>query len=246
MNKLNGPFVYRAIINDVPQRAILVGPGNPNYTPLSNISPYLRKCVLTTEDPSFFTHRGFINEAFKQSIVKNIKTGKFTRGGSTISMQLIKNAFLTREKTLSRKLEEILLVFIMENNRIVSKERMLEVYFNIIEWGPNVYGIGEASQFYFQKRPSELSINECLFLANIIPSPRKFMYQFNSEGNLKPYAVNRDKHIERLMLGRGILTSADTIYQLPIMVTGRARTYLKAKPEALPKGDENSIDEFDF
>jgi membrane peptidoglycan carboxypeptidase len=246
LNKLNGTFTYRAIINDVPQRAILVGPGNPDYTPLNEISPYLRKSVLTTEDPSFFSHRGFINEAFKQSIVKNIKTGKFTRGGSTISMQLIKNAFLTREKTLSRKLEEILLVYIMENNHIVSKERMLEVYFNIIEWGPNVYGIGEASQFYFQKAPSELSINECLFLANIIPSPRKFMYQFNSEGNLKPFAVNRDKHIERLMLGRGILTTADTIYQLPIMVTGRARSYIKSKPEAVQKDDQNPIDEFDF
>jgi membrane peptidoglycan carboxypeptidase len=77
-------------------------------------------------------------------------------------MQLIKNVFLTREKTVSRKLEEILLVYILENNRIVSR-RMLEVYFNIIEWGPNVYGIGEASRFYFQKSPSELTFNECLF-----------------------------------------------------------------------------------
>jgi membrane peptidoglycan carboxypeptidase len=135
LSKLNGEFTYHAIIDGKPQRGIYVGNANPDYAPLSQISPYLRKCVLTTEDPSFFSHKGFINEAFKQSIVKNIKTKKFARGGSTISMQLIKNAFLTREKTLSRKLEEILLVYIMENNRIVSKERMLEVYFNIIEWG---------------------------------------------------------------------------------------------------------------
>ncbi|HMK06121.1 MAG TPA: biosynthetic peptidoglycan transglycosylase, partial [Flavobacterium sp.] len=139
LNKLNGEFMYHAIINDVPQRGVFVGHANPNYTPLNQISTYLRKSVLTTEDPSFFSHKGFINEAFKQSIVKNIKTKKFSRGGSTISMQLIKNTFLKREKTLSRKLEEILLVYIMENNRIVSKERMLEVYFNIIEWGPNIY-----------------------------------------------------------------------------------------------------------
>ena len=161
--KLNGPFTYRAIINDVPQRPIYVGSSNPNYAPLSSITPYLRKAVLTTEDPSFFSHKGFINEAFKQSIVKNIKTKKFTRGASTISMQLVKNVFLTRDKTLSRKLEEILLVYILENNRIVSKERMLEVYFNIIEWGPNIYGIGEAAHFYFEKYPSQLSLNECLF-----------------------------------------------------------------------------------
>jgi len=246
LSKLNGEFVYHAIINDVPQRGVLVGNANPNYMPLSQISPYLRKAVLTTEDPSFFSHKGFINEAFKQSIVKNIKTRKFARGGSTISMQLIKNAFLTREKTLSRKLEEILLVYIMENNRIVSKERMLEVYFNIIEWGPNIYGIGEASWFYFQKYPSELTLNECLFLANIIPSPRKFMYQLNSEGNLKPYAASRDRNVRNMMLNRGTITSTDTIYQLPIMITGNARSYVKSKAERKAEIDSTSIEEFDF
>ncbi|MBC7607726.1 MAG: transglycosylase domain-containing protein [Burkholderiales bacterium] len=246
LNKINGEFMYHAIINDVPQRGILVGNSNPNYTPLAQISPYLRKSVLTTEDPSFFSHKGFINEAFRQSIVKNIRTKKFSRGGSTISMQLIKNAFLTREKTLSRKLEEILLVYIMENNRVVSKERMLEVYFNIIEWGPNIYGIGEASSFYFQKYPSELTLNECLYLANIIPSPRKFMYQFNSLGNLKPYAVNRDKNLKRIMMGRGIIVPADTIYQLPIMITGGARSYIKTKEVRNTTIDSTSIEEFDF
>lgn len=244
--KLNGEFVYRAIINDVPQRPIYVGSRNPNFAPLETITPYLRKAVLTTEDPSFFSHKGFINEAFKQSIVKNIKTKKFSRGASTISMQLIKNVFLTREKTLSRKLEEILLVYILENNRIVSKERMLEVYFNIIEWGPNIYGIGEASQFYFEKTPRQLSLNECLFLANIIPSPRKFMYQFNGEANLKPYAVSRDRVVRNLMLRRGVITPTDTLYELPIMVTGSARSFVRTKKQLVTEIDSTSIEEFDF
>ncbi|OXA94860.1 transglycosylase domain-containing protein [Flavobacterium hercynium] len=229
LNKLNGEFVYRAIIQNVMQRPVLVGNANSNYTPLDQISPYLRKSVLTTEDPSFFSHRGFINEAFKQSILKNIKTKKFSRGASTISMQLIKNVFLTREKTLSRKLEEILLVYILENNRVVSKERMLEVYFNIIEWGPNVYGIGEASHFYFQKSPSTLSLDECLFLATIIPKPRKFMYQFNDQGNLKDYAIKNQKFLSNLMLRRGVLISEDTINQLPVYISGNARSLLRIK-----------------
>jgi len=93
LNKLNSEFTYRAIDKGVEQRPIVVGLSNPNYTPLHDISPYLQKCVLTSEDPSFFNHRGFINEAFKQSIAKNIKTKKFSRGASTISMQLIKNVF---------------------------------------------------------------------------------------------------------------------------------------------------------
>lgn len=249
LNKLNGEFVYRAIIQNVLQRPVLVGSANPNYTPLDQISPYLQKSVLTTEDPSFFSHRGFINEAFKQSILKNIRTKKFSRGASTISMQLIKNVFLTREKTLSRKLEEILLVYILENNRIVSKERMLEVYFNIIEWGPNVYGIGEASQFYFQKSPSDLNVDECLYLASIIPKPRKFMYQFSDQGNLKDYALQNQKFLKNLMFRRGLLIPEDTLGQLPIYISGNARSLLRIKvPDstAVPV-DSLSIDnEFDL
>jgi hypothetical protein len=248
LNKLNGEFVYRAIINDVLQRPVLVGNANSNYTPLDQISPYLRKCVLTTEDPSFFSHHGFINEAFKQSIVKNIKTKKFSRGASTLSMQLIKNVFLTREKTVSRKLEEILLVYILENNRIVSKERMLEVYFNIIEWGPNVYGIGEASRYYFQKKPSELSLNECLYLARIIPSPKKFMYQFNDQGKLKDFAQKQETFLRNIMIRRGLLNIDDTIYKSqPMMITGAAQSLLRLRVQDSTVIDTLSVkDEFDF
>ncbi|WP_313804693.1 biosynthetic peptidoglycan transglycosylase, partial [Flavobacterium sp.] len=248
--KLNGEFTYRAIENGVEQRPILVGAANPNFTPLDQISPFLEKAVLTNEDPSFFHHRGFINEAFKQSIVKNIRTKKFARGASTISMQLVKNVFLTREKTLSRKLEEILLVYILENNRIASKSRMLEVYFNVIEWGPNVYGIGEASQFYFQKSPSELSLSECLYLASIVPKPKKFMWQFDGEGNQKSYAVKNQKYIKNLMLRRALITDLDTIGQsVPIYISGKARSFLKLNT-VVDSTVTDSIsfdpDEFDF
>jgi hypothetical protein len=230
LNKLNSEFEYSAIENGRRQRAIFVGAQNPFYTPLDQISPYLQKSVLTCEDPSFMTHRGFIAEAFKQSIAKNIRAKRFARGASTISMQLVKNVFLTREKTLSRKLEEILLVYILENNRIATKERMLEVYFNVIEWGPNVYGIGEAAQFYFQKRPIDLSLNECLFLASIVPKPKKFMYQFDDQGNLKANANNHQEFISKIMLRRGLLTPEDTIgNKKPIYISGFARSLLNIK-----------------
>jgi len=248
LNKLNGEFIYRAIIQNVQQRPVLVGAENPNYTPLDQISPYLQKCVLTSEDPSFFSHRGFINEAFKQSILKNIRTKKFSRGASTISMQLIKNVFLTREKTVSRKLEEILLVYILENNRIASKERMLEVYFNIIEWGPNVYGIGEAAQFYFQKKPIDLTLKECLFLATIVPKPRKFMWQFDNEGNLKSFANQQQKFLSNLMLRRGILIPEDTIGQsIPLQITGNAHSLLHLKVQDSIPVDSLVVEEpFEF
>ncbi|MDI1254915.1 MAG: transglycosylase domain-containing protein [Flavobacterium sp.] len=248
LNKLNGDFVYHAIDKGKVQRGVLVGQANPDFTPLSEISPYLRKAVLTTEDPSFFTHRGFISEAFKQSIIKNIKTKKFSRGASTISMQLIKNVFLTREKTLSRKLEEILLVYILENNRIASKERMLEVYFNIIEWGPNVYGIGEASRFYFGKMPSALSLNECIYLATIIPRPKGFMYQFNDQGNLKGFAIKQQSFLTNIMMRRGLLAPGDTIYKsLPVFISGSAKSYIRIRErDTIPTDSLQLEDEFNF
>jgi hypothetical protein len=242
--KLNTTFTYRAIENGVPQRPILVGDANPNFTPLDQISPYLQKCVLTSEDPSFFSHRGFINDAFKQSILKNIRTKKFSRGASTISMQLVKNVFLTREKTLSRKLEEILLVYILENNRIASKERMLEVYFNVIEWGPNVYGIGEAANFYFNKKPIDLTLKECLFLGSIVPKPKKFMYQFDTDGWLKSGANKHHLFISNLMLRRGIITTEDTIGQKnPMPILGNARSYMKIKVQDTIPTDSLFIEE---
>jgi hypothetical protein len=245
--KLNGVFTYRAIDRGQAQRPVIVGPENPHYTPYEAIPPAMRAAVLTSEDPSFFNHRGFITEAFRQSIIKNIRTREFSRGASTISMQLVKNVFLTREKTLSRKLEEILLVYILENNRIASKERMLEVYFNVIEWGPDVYGIGEASQYYFQKIPLDLTLDECVYLASIIPSPKNFMWRFNTEGNLKPYAIKHNTYIKDLMLRRGLITAQDTLNQDGnVVITGRGRTRIKLDIENLFTGDSIDIDEFFF
>jgi hypothetical protein len=246
LSKINTEFTYKAVEKGIAQRSIFVGFSNPNYTPLNEISPYLQKCVLTSEDPSFFNHRGFINEAFKQSISKNIRTKKFARGASTISMQLVKNVFLTREKTLSRKLEEILLVYILENNRISTKERMLEVYFNIIEFGPNVYGIGEAAHFYFQKKPADLTLNECLFLASIIPKPKGFMYRFDADHQLKSFANQQHKFLTQLMLRRKLLTENDTIGQNePLLILGEAQYLLKKKPTTI-EHDSTSIDAFEF
>jgi hypothetical protein len=245
LSKLNSEFTYRAMENGVPQRPILVGPSNPNYTPIDQISPYLQKAVLTCEDPSFFSHRGFINDAFKQSIIKNLKTKKFSRGASTISMQLVKNVFLTREKTLSRKLEEILLVYILENNHISSKQRMLEVYFNVIEWGPNVYGIGEAANFYFSKKPADLTLKECLFLASIVPKPKKFMYEFDTDGFLKAIENKKQTFISNIMLRRGLIMPDDTIGQhLPMAITGNARSFLKFEVKDTIQIDSTFVEEF--
>jgi membrane peptidoglycan carboxypeptidase len=160
-------------------------------------------------------HRGFLPEAFRESIVKNYKERRFARGGSTISMQLVKNVFLSRDKTVSRKAEEALIVYLIENLRLVPKERMLEVYLNVIEWGPNVYGIGEASRFYFNKTPAELTLQESVFLAGIIPRPKYFKYQFDKDGKLKPYLDGYFRILTGRMAMKGWISPADTSGLLP-------------------------------
>jgi hypothetical protein len=227
LNKLNGEFVYVPIENGRHLRPVFVGSANPYYTPIDLIAPLLKKSVLTCEDPSFYWHRGFVTEAFRQSIVKNIRTGKFKRGASTISMQLMKNVFLTREKTMARKLEEILLVYILENNNISSKDRMFEVYLNIIEWGPNVYGIGEASQFYFKKNPMDLTLSECMFLATIVPGPKHFMWRFGKDGTAKPYLERTYRFLSNKMISRGMIMPEDTFgLTHQINITGAAKQFI--------------------
>lgn len=186
---LNQPFIYEAYDDTTKIRDIMVGPSNPQFTPLNQISSILKKTVLNTEDPFFYKHKGFELEAFQLSIVTNIKEKKFKRGASTISMQLVKNVFLNRNKTMMRKFEEILLVWLMERSGQVSKDRLLEIYLNVIEWGKNVYGISEASNYYFGKKPSEITIGESLFLSSIIPRPKTGLSSFDYTGHLKPWVL---------------------------------------------------------
>jgi hypothetical protein len=222
--KLNHSFEHTVYEYGKPLRTFMVGPENPNFTPYNQISPYLKNAILTSEDPRFFTHKGFHKGAFRHSIIANLKKNDFVRGGSTISMQLVKNAFLTRKKTIARKAEEILIVWLIENNRITTKQRMFEVYLNIIEWGPNVYGVKEASRFFFSKLPSQLNLAESLYLTSIIPSPKLYRYSFDAYGNLR----NRPRYYFRLISGimhrRGLISDSDYNNLYPaVNLQGRAR-----------------------
>ncbi len=189
---------------------MLSGPKNPDFTPLNQISPDLRNALLTSEDYTFFTHNGFNEKAFRSSIATNFKEKSFKRGASTVSMQLVKNAFLSRNKTLSRKVEEILIVWLIENEHLVSKERMYEVYLNIIEWGRNVYGVGEAARYYFNTTPRNLNLGESVFLAFVVPRPKRALDWFQPDGSLQVRNVRGYfKLIGRLMAKRG-LTQPDS------------------------------------
>jgi hypothetical protein len=167
--RFQGPFVYRIRLPDGSMSDETTGPGSDNWTPLNLISPFMQVAVLTTEDGAFLHHHGFNRAAIRSSIIANLEGGRFLRGASTITMQLAKNLFLSRDKTVSRKLEEVVLTEYLEQT--FPKERLMELYLNVIEFGPSVYGITAAAEHYFGRNPAELNLAECLFLASILPAP---------------------------------------------------------------------------
>jgi hypothetical protein len=219
LRKMNGPFTLTIYEKETPVRTFTLGYDNPDFCSYRSISRYLPYAIMHAEDAGFMYHRGFIPDAFRRSLVEDIKERRFARGGSTLSMQLVKNVFLSRNKTIARKLEEIMIVWLIETCRLTSKERMFEVYMNVIEWGPNVYGVTEASRFYFAKEPSALTLGECVFLGYIISSPKTVRYHFNGT-QIKPafYAFYRDA-VKR-MRQRGWISPAEEL-------SGNPNIYIK-------------------
>lgn len=139
------------------------------FVPLARIPELLQKVVLVAEDASFWSHEGVdwheVREAFRQ----NLKQGRVVRGASTITQQLAKNLFLSDERSWLRKLREFRLATRLEEH--LSKRRILELYLNVIEFGPGVFGIGQASQVFFMKPPEQLTLAEMLRLSAVLPEP---------------------------------------------------------------------------
>ncbi len=232
--KINDEFEFTSFEKGEVVRKINVGVSNPNFRKLEQISPYLKNAVLISEDAGFYWHRGFLPEAIEESITKNIKTKRFARGGSTISMQLVKNVFLNRNKTIARKVEEALIVWLIENNNLSSKERMFEVYLNIIEWGPMILGANEASHFYFNKDASKLTLSESLFLSNLIPKPKWFKYSFDKNGNLKQHIVDYMNFALNRMLKKQMITQDEFDNFRPyIELNGVAKKFIE-KNDSIP------------
>ncbi len=162
-------FTHRVYHPDGSTFEIETGPGTESWSDLERISPYMQVAVLTTEDGAFFHHHGFNHAAIKSSLITNLKARKFVRGASTISMQTAKNLFLFRDKTLARKFEEVILTDYLEQN--FTKEEIMQLYLNVIEFGPDLYGITAAAEHYFGRKPEELDLAECLFLSSLLPRP---------------------------------------------------------------------------
>ena len=166
------------------------------WVPLGRISPHLVHAVIVSEDGTFYENGGVDWYEVQESIAKNLEKGKAARGASTISQQLSKNLFLSTSKDPLRKLKELVITLRME--RVLSKERILEIYLNVIEWGNGVYGAEAASKKYFGEPASSITREEAARLAAVIPSPLRHQPNQPSE-----YVDRRASIILERMTARG-------------------------------------------
>jgi membrane peptidoglycan carboxypeptidase len=152
--------------------AVLVGPESPDFIPLAEVPPLFVRAVLLAEDANFYGHSGIDLAEIPAAVAEDLARGAFVRGASTIPQQLAKNLFLSRKKTLGRKLEEASLALLLDST--LGKERELEIYLNIVQWGPELYGLRPAARHYFGKEVSALTPRETAFLVCLIPGPIKY------------------------------------------------------------------------
>lgn len=192
----------------------------PNYwVKLNEISKYGKWAIVISEDWGFYQHNGIDLNQIKVALNEMVEDQKF-RGASTITQQMVKNIFLYQERTLWRKLHEIILTQKVE--RVLSKSLILEMYLNCIEFGPGIYGIKKASYHYFKKHPGRLNPKEAAFLAMLLPSPKRYYQSFRKK-KLTPFARERVNTILMKMRMAKIISYEQYEYEKSIPLSFEAR-----------------------
>jgi len=184
-------------------RPLVVGPKNRYWTPSNSIPSEMKWAVILAEDAAFYKHEGIDVNAIKNAIKYDLEKKSFARGASTITQQVAKNLFLSREKTLTRKAKELYLAKRMEQE--LTKGRIIELYLNVVELGPMVYGIGHGARYYFGKPAASLTPRECAFLAAMLPGPRVAYNPYKNLGRV----LKRSDMILGLLARKGVLSAAE-------------------------------------
>ncbi len=241
LRRFQSPFLHTVLEPDGTWFEMTTGPGTGSWTSIFAMSPFFIQAVLAHEDASFFRHGGFAPWAIRSALVRNLAEGRYVVGASTITMQLAKNLFLHREKTLARKVQEVLLAWWLES--ALEKRDILELYLNVIEYGPGVYGIRHAAQHYFGRDPSELSPAESAFLANILPNPKLYHGQYE-RGELSSSMRNRVQRFLHHMHARGRIDDEALEYGLAEIET--FAFYHEGSPLPAPRELAGSTAELPF
>ncbi|MDP6704217.1 MAG: transglycosylase domain-containing protein, partial [archaeon] len=161
---------------------------------LSEIPDHLKQAIIATEDAKFYSHFGLDLQGIARALMTNIQVGSRSQGGSTISQQLVRSSFLSRQKTIERKFREVVLT--LELERRYSKDELLEFYLNQVPFGSNAYGVGAASELYFEKEAKDITLEEAAILAAMIQAPTYYSpYGEHTEDlfGRKDYVLNRMK-----------------------------------------------------
>ncbi len=174
------------------------------WTELEQVSRDLLYAIVLSEDAGFFDHAGVEVDAILAATIQNLRKKKYDSGASTITQQVVKNLFFTDSKSLIRKTKEVIIA--RDFDAVYSKNQILEIYLNIAEFGPDLYGIKEASFHYFGKNPSQVNAAEGAFLAIMLPSPRKFHYSVYENQNLTPEKKKRIRRILTDMLSNEFIS----------------------------------------
>lgn len=153
------------------------------WVPYNKISNHLKRALIASEDAKFVDHEGFDWEGIQKAYEKNLKKGRIVAGGSTISQQLAKNLFLSTKRTPWRKGEEIIITLMLET--MMSKQRIFEIYLNVIEWGNGVFGAEAAARHYYQVSAAQLSAEQAAKLAAMVPNPRYYDRHREARGLLR-------------------------------------------------------------
>jgi monofunctional biosynthetic peptidoglycan transglycosylase len=175
------PHTYFEIkVKDSKVKYIQVSTMPGDWVPLSKISKRLKGAIISSEDGKFYGHPGYDIEELQEAINEGVvKQKKKVRGASTITQQLIKNLYFDSNRSLWRKVKEMALTLWIED--AVEKDKILETYLNVIEYGENLYGIKNAAMFYFKKDPANLSARESAFIAMLLPSPKRYAQSFRKK-----------------------------------------------------------------
>ena len=205
----------------------LIGPKSDAWVPLNTLPPWVPYAMIATEDAAFFHHKGVRLGLTARAIKMCLDYGRFVYGGSTITQQLVKNLFLTRDKYLGRKFEELLIVWHMERSLIDEetvkaakddeqpiKDRILEIYINGIEFAPHLYGIQRGAKLYFDKAAVDLTPLEAAFLAANKPCPKCGHKRFEQK-KWTPWWQTRMVGIMNKMRTNGIITEAQFVAEAP-------------------------------
>ncbi len=242
------PFAYPAYTEKGEVIRLITGPGTDRWTPLQQISPYVIEALLTTEDSKFWRHKGVTLPEMRRAISLNLKKKALRHGASTVTMQLAKNLFLTRERSIARKLQELFFVWYLESN--FSKDEILELYLNIVEFGPSIYGITDATMYYFGREPPELNQIESVYLIKLLPNPIKRHDESYAKNKVAKHKMDNYHRVLRVMNKRKRITD----FELTEGLQQELEFHIGDAPLPMPRppvrrfavDDDTELDDYDY